>query len=142
MACRHGPPRLQGDTEAEQQARLAELPPLARDQVLLWLAMGDPILLVEARKMLAPPRPRPSPPRTLPEALERIREDPSFPPLAADWLATAFDDRKSWNGFKARCEEAWRGELPVSRLVSESVKESPISYKVLSRDQLYAIIFA
>jgi hypothetical protein len=50
--------------------------------------------------------------------LTRLREDPSFPSLAADWLASALGDRKSYSGFKARCEEAWRGELPVSRLVS------------------------
>jgi hypothetical protein len=54
----------------------------------------------------------------LPEVLSRIREDPSFPALAADWLASALGDRKSYSGFKARCEEAWRGELPVARLVS------------------------
>jgi hypothetical protein len=29
-----------------------------------------------------------------------------------------FDDHKSYNGFKARCEEAWRGELPVPLLMS------------------------
>jgi hypothetical protein len=50
--------------------------------------------------------------------LGRIREDPSFPSLAADWLASALQDRKSYSGFKARCEEAWRGELPVERLVA------------------------
>jgi hypothetical protein len=49
--------------------------------------------------------------------LGRIREDPSFPSLAADWLASALQDRKSYSGFKARCEEAWRGELPVTHLV-------------------------
>lgn len=102
----------------EQQARLAELPAAARDQVLLWLTLGDPILTGEARKMLAPPRPVPAPPQTLPELLGRIREDPAFPSLAADWLASALGDRKSYSGFKSRCEEAWRGELPVDRLVS------------------------
>jgi hypothetical protein len=102
----------------EQQARLAELPEVARNQILLWLATGDAILLAEARKMLAPARPRPSPPRTLPEALERIRENPAFPHLAADWLSSAFDDRKSYSGYLARCSEAWRGELPVNRLLS------------------------
>ena len=33
-------------------------------------------------------------------------------------LASVFEDRKSYSGFKARCEEAWRGELSVDRLVS------------------------
>ena len=85
--------------------------------MLTWLLTGDRILVAEARKKLAPPRPRPEAPRTLPEVLGRIREDPSFPALAADWLASALQDRKSYSGFKARCEEAWRGELPVPRLV-------------------------
>jgi hypothetical protein len=79
---------------------------------------ADRILVAEARKKLAPPPRRPEAPRTLPEVLSRIREDPSFPALAADWLASALGDRKSYSGFKARCEEAWRGELPVARLVS------------------------
>ena len=38
--------------------------------------------------------------------------------LAADWLAQEFHDAKSYSGFKARCEEAWRGELSVDRLLS------------------------
>ena len=42
----------------------------------------------------------------------------SCPPAVADWLASVFEDRKSYSGFKARCEEAWWGELPVDRLVS------------------------
>ena len=50
--------------------------------------------------------------------LGRIREDPSFPSLAADWLSSALQDRKSYSGFKARCEEAWRGELNPDQLVS------------------------
>ncbi len=79
---------------------------------------GDPILVVEAKKKLVPPRPRPEAPKTLPEVLGRIREDPSFPAPAADWLASALGDRKSYSGFKARCEKAWRGELPVPRLLS------------------------
>jgi hypothetical protein len=102
----------------EQQVRLAELPAAARDQTLIWLATGDPILMAEARKRLVPPRPRADPPRTLPEALGRVREDPSFPALAADWLARAFNDRKSYGGFLARCSEAWRGEIEVEQLLS------------------------
>jgi hypothetical protein len=102
----------------EQQARLATLPAASRDQVLRWLATGDPILVAEARSKLAPLRPQPEAPQTLPELLGRIREDPSFPSLAAAGLVAALDDHKSYSGFKARCEEAWRGELPVSRLMS------------------------
>ena len=64
----------------------------------------------EAQRRLTPPRPRPEEPQTLPELLASIREDPSYPALAADWLCTALKDRKSYSGFKARCEEAWRGE--------------------------------
>jgi hypothetical protein len=103
---------------SEQKARLDAMPAAARDQVLTWLMLGDPILVSEARKRLTPPRPRPEAPRTLPEVLSRIREDPSFPALAADWLSSALGDRKSYSGFKARCEEAWRGELAMDRLVS------------------------
>jgi hypothetical protein len=65
-----------------------------------------------------PLRPRPETPRTLSEVLGRIREDPSFPAMAADWLSLAFGDRKSYSGFLARCAEAWRGELPVPLLMS------------------------
>ncbi|HMB03273.1 MAG TPA: hypothetical protein VKP69_05970, partial [Isosphaeraceae bacterium] len=103
---------------AEQQARLDALPATTRDQVLTWLLTGDRILVAEAKKKLVPPRPRPEAPQTLPELLANIRADPSFPSLAADWLASSLQDRKSYSGFKARCEEAWRGELPVPRLLS------------------------
>jgi hypothetical protein len=102
----------------EQAARLAELPEATRDLVLTWLMLGDPILVAEANRLLTPPRSRSAAPKTLPEVLTRIREDPSFPALAADWLSSALQDRKSYSGFKARCEEAWRGELPVERLLS------------------------
>jgi hypothetical protein len=84
-----------------------------RDQILTWLMLGDPILMREARAKLAPPRPRPAAPRTLPEAIERIREDPSHPGLVAAWLARDLGDPKSYNGFLARCREAWQGLIPV-----------------------------
>jgi hypothetical protein len=102
----------------EQQQRLAALPEAVREQVYLWLMSGDRILMREALRRLTPPRSRPETPQTLPELLARIREDPSFPALAADWLVKTFGDHKSYSGFKARCEETWRGELPVPRLVS------------------------
>ena len=38
-------------------------------------------------------------------------------PVVADWLASVFEDRKSYSRFKARCEEAWRGSCRV-RLLS------------------------
>jgi Helix-turn-helix domain len=101
----------------EQQARLAAMPLASRDQVLLWLATGDPILVAEARSKLAPPRPRPEAPTTLPELLGRIREDPSYPALAACELARALGDAKSYSGYLARCTAAWRGEIPAARLV-------------------------
>jgi hypothetical protein len=101
----------------EQKARLDALPEATANLVLTWLLTGDRILVAEARKKLAPPPQRPEAPRTLPEVLTRIREDPSFPALAADWLASSLQDRKSYSGFKASCEEAWRGDLPVPRLV-------------------------
>ena len=85
----------------EQQARLAALPAASRDQVLLWLATGDPILVAEARSKLAPPRPQPEAPKTLPELLGRIREDPSYPALAASGLAAALQDQKSYRGTQA-----------------------------------------
>jgi hypothetical protein len=102
----------------EQKARLDAMPEATANLVLTWLLSADRILVAEARKKLAPPPRRPAAPRTLPEVLTRIREDPSFPALAADWLAKSFGDPKSYCGFKARCEEAWRGELPVPRLLS------------------------
>jgi Helix-turn-helix domain len=102
----------------EQQARLASLPAASRDQVLRWLATGDPILVAEARSKLAPLRPRPETPQTLPELLGRIRQDPSYPALAASGLAAALQDQKSYSGYLRRCEEAWRGELSPDRLLS------------------------
>jgi hypothetical protein len=102
----------------EQKARLDALPEATANLVLTWLLTGDRILVAEAKRKLAPPPRRPAAPRTLPEVLTRIREDPSFPSLAADWLAKTFNDHKSYAGYKARCEEAWRGELEPRRLVS------------------------
>ena len=102
----------------EQQARLASLPAASRDQVLRWLATGDPILVAEARSKLAPLRPQPEAPQTLPELLGRIRQDPSYPALAASGLAAALQDQKSYAGYLRRCEEAWRGELNPDRLLS------------------------
>ena len=94
----------------EQQTRLAELPPLARDQVLTWLAMGDLILRREARKMLAPARASLSPlrhsPRRSSESVRILR----IPNLVADWLATTFDDRKTYRGFLARCPRRGVGD--------------------------------
>ncbi len=119
----------------EQKARLDAMPAATRDLVLTWLLTGDPILVAEARKKLASPRPRPEAPRTLPEVLGRIREDPSFPALAADWLASTLQDRKSYSGFKARCEEAWRGELPVERLMA--AYEQAMGPKVRNRGALW-----
>ena len=102
----------------EQQARLAAMPAASRDQVLRWLATGDPILVAEAQSKLVLPRPQPEAPNTLPELLGRIRENPSYPALAASGLAAALQDQKSYSGYLRRCEEAWRGEVPVSRLTS------------------------
>ena len=89
------------------------MPAASRDQVLLWLATRDPILVAEARSKLAPLPSRPEAPKTLPELLGRIREDPSYPALAASGLAAALDDHKSYSGFLARCREAWQGLIPV-----------------------------
>ena len=55
------------------------MPVASRDQVLLWLATGDPILVAEAHKKLAPLRPHLEAPKTLLDLLGRIREDPSSP---------------------------------------------------------------
>jgi hypothetical protein len=123
---------------AEQQARLDALPAATRDLVLTWLLTGDRILVAEAKKKLVPPRPRPVAPRTLPEVLGRIREDPSYPSLAADWLASALQDRKSYGGFKARCEEAWRGELNPTRIIS--AYEHAISPKARNREAIFMVV--
>jgi hypothetical protein len=119
------PPPLSSPIKADpapvltpEQQQLAALPEAVREQVYLWLMSGDMILVREAIRCLTPPKPRPEIPQTLPELLSPIREDPAFPALAADWLAKTFGDQKSYSGFKARCEEAWRGELPVDCLVS------------------------
>ena len=97
----------------EQQARLAAMPVASRDQVLLWLATGDPILVAEARKKLAPLRPLLRHRGRCPSCWGGSRENPSYPALAAAGLAAALDDPKSYNGFLARCREAWHGLIPV-----------------------------
>ena len=91
--------------------------------------------MAEARSKLAPPRSHLEAPRTLPEVLGRIREDPSFPAMAAAGLAAALDDPKSYSGFKARCEEAWRGELNPDRLLS--AYEQAMGPKARNRGALF-----
>ena len=91
----------------EEKARLEAMDPGVRDQILTWLMLGESILMRETRTKLAPPRPKPEAPTTLPGILARIREDPSYPRLAAAWLARDLIDPKSYNGFLARCREAW-----------------------------------
>ena len=54
----------------------------------------------------------------LPELLGRIREDPSYPALAASELARVLGDAKSYSGYLARCTAAWRGDIPASGLVA------------------------
>jgi hypothetical protein len=102
----------------EQQARLDALPAATRDQVLTWLLSADRILVAEARKKLAPPPRRPEAPRSVRETLERIREDPSYPALAASGLASLWSDQRSFAGYLARLEDAWRGDIPVARLIA------------------------
>jgi hypothetical protein len=102
----------------EQAARLAELPEATRDLVLTWLMSADRILVAEARKKLAPPPRRPEAPQSLRETLERIREDPSYPALAASGLASLWSDQRSFAGYLARLEDAWRGDIPVARLIA------------------------
>jgi hypothetical protein len=121
----------------EQQARLDAMPAASRDQVLLWLATGDPILVAEARSKLAPPRPRPEAPTTLPELLGRIREDPSYPTLAAAGLAAALQDQKSYSGYLRRCEEAWRGELNPDRLLA--AYEQAMGPKARNRGAIFMV---
>jgi hypothetical protein len=43
----------------------------------------------------------------------------------ADWLASVFKDRKSYSGFKARCEEAWWGELSGSAALGQRAGDGP-----------------
>jgi len=121
----------------EQQARLAAMPAASRDQVLLWLATGDPILVAEARKKLAPLRPHLEAPKTLLELLGRIREDPSYPALAASGLAAALQDQKSYSGYLRRCEEAWRGELNPDRLLS--AYEQAMGPKARNRGAIFMV---
>ena len=121
----------------EQQAKLAAMPAASRDQVLLWLATGDPILVAEARKKLAPLRPHLEAPKTLPELLGRIREDPSYPALAASGLAAALQDQKSYSGYLRRCEEAWRGELNPDRLLS--AYEQAMDPKARNRGAIFMV---
>jgi hypothetical protein len=102
----------------EQKARLDALPEATANLVLTWLLSADRILVAEARKKLAPPPRRPEAPRSVRETIARIREDPSYPALAASGLAALWSDQRSYAGFKARLEEGWRGDIPVQSLLS------------------------
>jgi DNA-binding Lrp family transcriptional regulator len=100
-----------------EAARLEVLAPAVRDRVLGWLASGDPILLAEACALLRPPAPPKPAPATLPELLQRVREDPANVPAAAAALVQAFDDQKSYSGFLARVGEAFEGRRDPGELV-------------------------
>jgi hypothetical protein len=103
---------------AEQKARLDALPEATANLVLTWLLSADRILVAEARKKLAPPPSRPAAPPTVRDLLARIREDSSYPALAASGLCRLWSDQKSFSGFKSRLEDAWRGDIPVQSLIS------------------------
>ena len=55
------------------------MPAASRDQVLLWLATGDPILVAEARKKLAPLRPQPRGPQDLARVVGEDQRGPVLP---------------------------------------------------------------
>jgi hypothetical protein len=102
----------------EQQTLLSHLPEAVQQQVYLWLMSGDVILMREAQRRLTPPRPRPVEPRSTSELLVNIRADPSYPAKAATLLAQEFQDQKSWDGFKARCDAAYLGQISPAQLVA------------------------
>jgi hypothetical protein len=95
----------------DQQNRLAELPEATRDQVLTWLALGDPILRGEAGRLLAPRREsRPiEGPKTVPELIERLGESPGYPIMGASWLARELGDVKSQAYYQKVLTECWAG---------------------------------
>jgi DNA-binding Lrp family transcriptional regulator len=90
----------------------------AADLALAWLASGDPILMAEASRRLAPPPPRLEPPTSTGDLLSRIRESPAHVAAAAELLSRELDDRKSWSGFHAACRRAWEGSIPTEALVT------------------------
>ena len=73
----------------------------------------------------------------MPELLGRIREDPSYPALAASGLAAALQDPKSYSGYLRRCEEAWRGELNPDRLLS--AYEQAMGPKARNRGAIFMV---
>lgn len=103
-------------TEAQRQ-RLAEIPEKRRQRVETLLATGDRICQGEAFRLLAPPAPARPSPASVEELLSRLREDPAYPSQAAEALAQAFDDRRSWGAYHASCQRAWAGHVPCSSLV-------------------------
>ena len=103
-------------TEA-QRRRLTELPEKRRQRVEMLLATGDRICQGEAFRLLAPPPEARPAPTSVEELLSRLREDPVYPSQAAEALAQAFDDRRSWGTYHAVCQRAWAGHVPCSALV-------------------------
>lgn len=102
-----------------EQARLRDLPPATREKVLEWVALGDPILLGEARRLLAPPRPAgPSPGQlSTAELLTALPGRPDWVIFAADRLARELGDQKSFRYFEGVALAVSRREQPPEALI-------------------------
>jgi hypothetical protein len=105
---------------APEQARLRELPELAREQVLQWLATGDRICVGEARKLLAPLPPPEPPPCSLPtaELLSGLPGRPDRVAAAAGRLATELRDPHSFNYYRSVADAVCSRQHPAEVLVS------------------------
>ena len=103
----------------QEQVRLQELPEVARDRVLVWVASGDSILLKEARKLLAPPRP-PEPPAwslPTPELLASLPGRPDRIAPVAGRLAEDLGDPRSYGYYQSLACAVSSREQPAEALI-------------------------
>src|SRR5690606_14322383 len=89
-------------------------PVMTTDALEALAAGGDSIFQAElAKRRAAEARQEAAaaipPPATTAELLERLPEDPTYPPKAAQLLAVEFDDERSWGAFHGVCQRAYRG---------------------------------
>jgi hypothetical protein len=104
----------------QEQVRLQELPAAAREQILQWIALGDAILLKEARNRLAPPRTPEPPPAALPTPALLASLPGRHDRIAqvAGRLAADLGDQKSYRYYQALARAVSSREQPAEALIS------------------------
>jgi len=102
-----------------EQARFAELPEKTRARALELLATGAPILVKEARRLLAPPAPREPSPESIPLAdlLMSLPGRPDRVAAAAGRIARELNDHRSFGFYQSVAAAVCRREVSSEALV-------------------------